>query len=118
MTQEIPPCSECASTYTYDDGTGLLNCPECGHSWSAAGGGEAQAHIFRDAVGNMLADGDTVTVVKDLKLGNKAIKVGTKVKGIRLLPPDEWIGDHDISAKVPGFGPMHLKTSVVKKVSE
>jgi len=119
MTDQLPPCPECSSSFTYDDGSGLLNCPECGHSWSASvGSGEEQAHMFRDAVGNALADGDTVTVVKDLKVGNSAIKVGTKVPGIRLLPPEEWIGDHDISAKVPGFGPMHLKTSVIKKVSE
>ena len=69
-------------------------------------------------MGNELVDGDTVTIAKDLKVGNNAIKVGTKVKNIRLLPEDEWIGDHDIIAKVPGFGPMHLKTSVVKKVFE
>lgn len=73
---------------------------------------------MRDAVGNELQDGDSVTVVKDLKVGNSAIKVGTKVKNITLLPPDQWIGDHDISARVPGFGPMHLKTGVVKKISD
>ena len=112
MTDQLPPCPECGSTFTYDDGSGLLNCPECGHSWSAA----AEEHVYRDAVGNELKDGDTVTIAKDLKVGNKTIKVGTKVPNIRLLPPEEWIGDHDIDAKVPGFGPMGLKTSVVKKV--
>lgn len=117
MTVQLPPCPECASTYSYDDGTGLLNCPECGHSWTAgADGDEEKAHIYRDVVGNELKDGDTVTIAKDLKVGNNAIKVGTKVPNIRLLPRDEWIGDHDIAAKVPGFGPMHLKTTVVKKV--
>lgn len=115
MNDALPPCPECASTFTYDDGTGLLNCPECGHSWSSA----AQATpIVRDAVGNPLSDGDTVTIVKDLKVGNNAIKVGTKVKNIRLLPPEQHIGDHDIDAKVPGFGPMGLKSSVVKKVAD
>ena len=116
MTSDLPPCPECGSPYTYEDGA-LLVCPECGHEWSAAAA-EETAHVYRDVVGNALKDGDTVTVAKDLKVGNKAIKVGTKVQNIRLLPPDEWIGDHDIAAKVPGFGPMHLKTSVVKKVSD
>ncbi len=100
----------------------MWNCPHCGHEWSvsAAGGGEDEggAKIVRDAVGNELKDGDTVTVIKDLKVGNSAIKVGTKVKNIRLLPPEQWIGDHDIDAKVPGFGPMGLKSSVVKKIAE
>ncbi len=114
---ELPACPKCSSAYTYEDGA-LLICPECAHEWSAAGESAEEAHIFRDAVGNELADGDTVTVVKDLKVGGSAIKVGTKVPNIRLLPPEEWIGDHDIAAKVPGFGPMHLKTSVVKKVSD
>ncbi|MEM7680034.1 MAG: zinc ribbon domain-containing protein YjdM [Pseudomonadota bacterium] len=112
MTTELPPCPKCESIYTYEDGA-LLICPECAHEWSLS---ETAAHIYRDVVGNELQDGDTVTIAKDLKVGNNAIKVGTKVKGIRLLPEEEWIGDHDISAKVPGFGPMHLKTSVVKKV--
>ncbi|MBX2834981.1 MAG: alkylphosphonate utilization protein [Micavibrio sp.] len=118
MTDTLPPCPECGSTFTYDDGSSLLNCPECGHSWSQSAGSEEKTHIYRDAVGNELKDGDSVTVVKDLKVGNSAIKVGTKVQNIRLLPPEEWIGDHDIACKVPGFGPMHLKTSVVKKSSD
>jgi protein PhnA len=93
-----------------------LTCPECGHSWSIAEGASGSAAVVRDAVGNALADGDSVTIAKDLKVGNKTIKVGTKVQNIRLLPPEEWIGDHDIDARVPGFGPMGLKSSVVKKV--
>lgn len=114
--QKIPPCPKCSSAYAYEDGP-LLICPECGHEWSVSdGGGDEQAHVYRDVGGNELADGDTVTIAKDLKVGNKTIKVGTKVQNIRLLPPEEWIGDHDIDAKVPGFGPMGLKTSVVKKV--
>lgn len=115
---ELPPCPKCSSPYTYEDGA-LLICPECAHEWSpAAEAAQAAAKVMRDVVGNELSDGDTVTIAKDLKVGNNAIKVGTKVKNIRLLPEEEWIGDHDITAKVPGFGPMHLKTSVVKKVFE
>ena len=108
----LPPCPSCGSVYTYEDGAVYI-CPECAHEWPIAG---EEAHIHKDAVGNILKDGDTVTIAKDLKVGNKSIKVGTKVKNIRLLPPDQWIGDHDIDAKVPGFGPMGLKTSVVKKI--
>lgn len=111
MTQ-LPPCPECNSPYTYEDGS-LLVCPECAHEWSMA---KEDTPVIRDSVGNELQDGDDVTIAKDLKVGNKSIKVGTKVKNIRLLPPEEWIGDHDIDAKVPGFGPMGLKSSVVKKV--
>ena len=116
MTVELPPCPKCECIYTYEDGA-LLVCPECANEWSAADEGEGEK-TMRDVVGNELKDGDTVTIAKDLKVGNNSIKVGTKVKNIRLLPPEEWVGDHDISAKVPGFGPMHLKTSVVKKVFE
>lgn len=116
MTDTLPPCPQCGSVYTYEDGA-MLICPECAHEWSP-GGGEDSAPVIRDAVGNELKDGDSVTIIKDLKVGNNAIKVGTKVKNIRLLPPEEWIGDHDIDAKVPGFGPMGLKSSVVKKISD
>ena len=114
MSDTLPPCPKCASAYTYEDGA-LLICPECAHEWSAAG---EETPVMRDAVGNELKDGDSVTVAKDLKVGNNTIKVGTKVKNITCLPPEQWIGDHDISCKVPGFGPMHLKSSVVKKISE
>ena len=114
MTAQLPPCPKCGSPYTYEDGA-LLICPECAHEWSNA---VEETPITRDAVGNELKDGDTVTIAKDLKLGNKSIKVGTKVKNIRILPREEWIGDHDIDAKVPGFGPMGLKSSVVKKIAD
>lgn len=114
MSDTLPPCPKCSSPYTYEDGA-LLVCPECAHEWNAA---EDKAPVMRDAVGNELKDGDSVTVAKDLKVGNNTIKVGTKVKSITVLPPDQWIGDHDISCKVPGFGPMHLKSSVVKKISD
>jgi len=116
MTDTLPPCPKCGSAYAYEDGP-LLMCPECAHEWSPAAA-EDKAPIMRDAVGNELKDGDSVTIIKDLKVGNNAIKVGTKVKNIRLLPPEERIGDHDIDAKVPGFGPMGLKTSVVKKIAD
>ena len=113
----MPPCPECSSSYTYEMGA-LLVCPECGHEWSADASGaaeEAGPRVIKDAVGNILADGDTVTVVKDLKIkgSSSVIKVGTKVRGIRLM---DGVGDHDIDCKVDGVGPMQLKSSVVKKV--
>jgi protein PhnA len=94
----------------------LLVCPECGHEWSPEADDEAvtEARVIKDAVGNVLADGDTVTVIKDLKIkgSSSVIKVGTKVRGIRLM---DGVGDHDIDCKVDGVGPMQLKSSVVKK---
>lgn len=116
MTKTLPPCPTCQSPYTYEDGV-LLICPECAHEWSATESAD-QTPVTRDAVGNELKDGDSVTIAKDLKVGNKTIKVGTKVQNIRVLPPEQWIGDHDIDAKVPGFGPMGLKSSVVKKIAD
>jgi len=109
----LPPCPECASAYTYESGA-LLVCPECAHEWEPSSGA-AEERVVRDAVGNVLADGDTVTVVKDLKVkgSTSSIKVGTKVRNIRLV---DGVGDHDIDCKVDGFGPMQLKSSVVKKV--
>ena len=111
MNDTLPPCPECGSVYAYEMDS-LLNCPECGHTWSAA---DTAAPVIRDAVGNVLADGDTVTVIKDLKVKgtSSTVKVGTKVRGIRLVE-----GDHDIDCKVPGIGPMGLKSQFVKKVSE
>jgi protein PhnA len=95
----------------------LLVCPECAHEWSPVASDEAASESTetKDAVGNVLADGDTVTVIKDLKVKGSAtaIKVGTKVRNIRLV---NGVGDHDIDCKVDGFGPMQLKSSVVKKV--
>ncbi|MFD2175845.1 zinc ribbon domain-containing protein YjdM [Rhodobacter lacus] len=113
MSDTLPPCPECASTYTYAVDA-LLVCPECGHEWSPAAAGEAEP-VVRDAVGNVLADGDTVTVIKDLKVkgSSQVVKVGTKVRGIRLVD-----GDHDIDCKVPGIGQMGLKSQFVKKVSD
>ena len=121
MTDALPACHECRESYTYEQGA-LLVCPMCGHEWSAGGesAGEASEsdaeQAITDAVGNVLADGDTVTVVKDLKVkgaGGGTVKSGTKVKGIRLI--SDGVGDHDIDANVPGFGRMQLKSSVVKK---
>lgn len=109
---ELPPCPQCASAYTYEDG-GQHVCPECGHEWSPA---QAEAvddvKLVRDAVGNLLQDGDTVTVIKDLKLKGSSlvVKVGTKVRNIRLVD-----GDHDIDCKVDGIGQMGLKSEFVKK---
>ena len=112
---DTPVCPECASEYTYERET-LLVCSMCGHEWPAttAEAGADAAPVIRDAVGNVLADGDTVTVVKDLKVKGASgpIKVGTKVRNIRLV---SGVGDHDIDCKVDGFGPMQLKSSVVKK---
>ncbi|MCX2180611.1 alkylphosphonate utilization protein [Streptomyces sp. SKN60] len=119
MNENLPPCPECSGVYTYEMGS-LLVCPECGHEWSAsageagsddAAGGEK---VIRDAVGNVLADGDTVTVVKTLKVKGSpsGIKAGTKVRNIRLV---DGVDGHDIDCKVDGFGPMQLKSSVVKK---
>ena len=108
----LPPCPKCQSEYTYEDGAQLI-CPECGHEWSASEAApEEAAKVWKDANGNLLQDGDTVTLVKDLKIkGSSAvIKVGTKVKNIRLIE-----GDHDIDCKVDGFGPMQLKSEFVRK---
>ena len=108
----LPPCPKCASEYVYEDGP-LLVCPECGHEWPP-GQAEAveEARVVKDAVGNVLQDGDTVTVIKDLKLKGSSlvVKVGTKVRNIRLVD-----GDHDIDCKVDGIGQMGLKSEFVKK---
>jgi protein PhnA len=115
MTDAAPTCPECSSEYTYEQGE-LLVCSMCAHEWNpAAAADTGDERVIRDAVGNVLADGDTVTVIKDLKVkggGSGSIKVGTKVQNIRLI---DGVGDHDIDCKVPGFGPMQLKSSVVKK---
>lgn len=109
----LPPCPLCKSEFTYADGE-LLVCPECAHEWSAAAvpAIEESAKVIRDAVGNALVDGDTVTVIKDLKVkgSSQVVKVGTRVKNIRLVE-----GDHDIDCKIDGFGAMKLKSEFVKK---
>lgn len=108
---EFPPCPECGCVYTYEDGA-LLVCPECAHEWAPGGGADA-GPVWRDANGTLLADGDTVTVIKDLKVrgASQVVKVGTKVKNIRLVE-----GDHDIDCRIDGVGQMGLKSEFVKKV--
>lgn len=109
----LPRCSQCQSEFTYED-AGLYVCPECAHEWSAASAPDAgeAAKVWKDAFGNLLANGDSVTLVKDLKLKGSAtvIKLGTKVKNIRLVE-----GDHDIDCKIEGLGAMQLKSEFVKK---
>ena len=118
MTDTLPPCPECSSEYTYEMGA-LLVCPECAHEWEAGStDGESSADedtVIKDSVGKVLADGDTVTIVKTLKIkGNPtAIKAGTKVRNIRLV---DGVDGHNIDCKIDGFGAMQLKSSVVKKV--
>ncbi len=115
---DLPACPSCQSAYTYED-RGQFICPECGHEWSLSSDkGEETAEevkVVRDANGVPLADGDTVTVIKDLKIkgSTSVVKVGTKVKGIRLVD-----GDHDIDCKIPGIGQMGLKSEFVKKISD
>lgn len=114
MENALPPCPNCSCEYTYEMGA-LLVCPECAHEWAATDPGtDPDDGVIRDAVGNVLADGDTVTVVKTLKVKGSptGIKAGTKVRNIRLV---QGVGDHDIDCKVDGIGPMQLKSSVVKK---
>jgi len=113
---QLPACPECASVYTYED-RGLYICPECAHEWSpqdaadssGAGGDERE---IRDANGTVLTDGDSVTVIKDLKIkgSSQVVKVGTKVRNIRLVD-----GDHDIDCKIDGIGAMKLKSEFVRK---
>ena len=109
--EPLPPCPQCNCEYSYEDGL-LLVCPECAHEWSASEAAE-DVKVIRDAVGNVLNDGDTVTVIKDLKVkgASAPLKVGIKVRNIRLVD-----GDHDIDCKIDGFGAMKLKSIFVKKV--
>jgi protein PhnA len=109
----LPPCPKCHSEYTYEDGSQFV-CPECAHEWTADSAADASddTKVIKDAVGNTLQDGDTVTVIKDLKVKGSSlvVKVGTKVKNIRLVD-----GDHDIDCKIDGIGAMKLKSEFVKK---
>jgi protein PhnA len=110
----LPKCPQCNSEFTYEDAS-LYICPECAHEWSKDEGGTTaeEVKVVRDANGNVLQDGDTITVIKDLKVKNSSlvVKVGTKVKSIRLVD-----GDHDIDCKIDGIGAMKLKSEFVKKV--
>lgn len=108
---ELPACPECGSAYAYEDRDQLV-CPECGHEWKPGQAADDDVRTITDANGNPLADGDTVTVIKDLKVkgSSSVVKVGTKVKNIRLVD-----GDHDIDCKIDGIGAMKLKSQFVKK---
>ncbi|AZA12172.1 zinc ribbon domain-containing protein YjdM [Corynebacterium gerontici] len=111
----LPPCPECASEFTYEMPP-LLVCPECAHEWQPQDEAAEERIVIKDSVGNELFDGDSVTVVKTLKVkgSSQPIKTGTKVRNIRLLP--EATDGHDIDCKIDGFGAMKLKSSVVRKV--
>ncbi|MCU6710555.1 zinc ribbon domain-containing protein YjdM [Paenibacillus sp. J5C_2022] len=115
MSDQLPNCPECGSAYTYED-RGQYVCPECAHEWSMGTGEEVgdTALTAVDANGNVLQDGDAVTVIKDLKVkgSSSVIKMGTKVKNIRLVAE----GDHNIDCKIDGFGAMKLKSEFVKKI--
>ena len=109
----LPKCPKCSSEFTYEDGA-MYVCPECAHEWAKDSTESADdTRVVRDAHGNVLQDGDTVTVIKDLKIkgSSSVVKVGTKVKNIRLVE-----GDHDIDCKIDGIGAMQLKSEFVKKV--
>ena len=110
----LPKCPKCNSEYTYEDGS-LFICPECTHEWARDAGNNVvdNEKIIKDAHGNVLQDGDSVTVIKDLKVKGSSlvVKVGTKVKNIRLVD-----GDHDIDCKIDGIGAMQLKSQFVKKI--
>jgi protein PhnA len=109
----LPKCPKCSSEYTYEDGS-MYVCPECAHEWPQGGSAELveEKRVVRDAHGNELQDGDSVTVIKDLKVKGSSlvVKVGTKVKSIRIVD-----GDHDIDCKIDGIGAMQLKSEFVKK---
>jgi protein PhnA len=113
--EQLPPCPQCGRPYTYEDGE-LLVCPECGHEWNpeTAGAKEEEGLVVKDAHGNILSDGDSVTVVKDLKVkgASGGIKAGTKIKNIRLVESNDG---HNIDCKVPGVGAIRLKQEFVKK---
>jgi protein PhnA len=111
---QLPNCPKCGSEYTYEDGS-LLVCPECAHEWSATAVEEDDDKlVVKDANGTILQDGDDVTVIKDLKVkgSSSGIKVGTKIKGIRLVEGNDG---HNIDCKVPGVGAIKLKQEFVKK---
>ncbi|EMB0933567.1 phnA family protein [Escherichia coli] len=108
----LPHCPKCNSEYTYED-NGMYICPECAYEWNdAEPAQESDELIVKDTNGNLLADGDSVTIIKDLKVkgSSSMLKIGTKVKNIRLVE-----GDHNIDCKIDGFGPMKLKSEFVKK---
>ena len=110
---DLPNCPKCNSEYTYEDGS-LLVCPECAYEWSTDAPTDNEDElVVKDANGNILVDGDSVTIIKDLKVKGSStpLKIGTKVKNIRLVE-----GDHNIDCKIDGFGAMKLKSEFVKKL--
>ena len=113
MSSTLPPCPQCKSEFVYADGA-MLICPECAHEWSAEANVEPEETtvVVKDAVGNVLQDGDSVTVIKDLKIkgSSQVVKVGTKVRNIKIVG-----GDHDIDCRIDGIGSMQLKSAFVKK---
>lgn len=117
LMTDLPKCTKCGSAYTYENDS-LYVCPECGHEWTAQEekNSEIEQSVVKDAYGNILRDGDSVTIIKDIKVkgSSSTLKVGVKVKNIRLV--DE-VNGHNIEAKIPGFGQMMLKSEVVKKSS-
>lgn len=111
--ENLPNCPKCNSEYTYEDGN-LFVCPECAHEWTLESQeAEEEKAVVRDSNGNELNDGDTITVIKDLKVkgSSSVVKMGTRVKNIKLVE-----GDHDIDCKIDGFGQMQLKSEFVKKI--
>lgn len=114
IMEDLPNCPKCNSEYTYEDGSNFV-CPECAHEWSqqSVGDSNEDQQIVKDSNGNVLNDGDAVTVIKDLKVkgSSSTLKQGTKVKSIRLVE-----GDHNIDCKIDGFGAMKLKSEFVKKI--
>ncbi|MBU3014950.1 alkylphosphonate utilization protein [Poseidonibacter lekithochrous] len=113
--EQLPNCPKCNSEYTYEDGS-LLICPECAHEWTATSTEEEDVDVLvvKDANGTLLNDGDDVTVIKDLKVkgSSSGIKVGTKIKGIKLVEGNDG---HNIDCKVPGVGAIKLKQEFVKR---
>lgn len=109
----LPKCPKCNSEYTYEDGN-MIVCPECAYEWNAnIESSDNEEKVVKDANGNILTDGDSITIIKDLKVkgSSSVLKIGTKVKNIRLVD-----GDHDIDCKIDGFGAMKLKSEFVKKI--
>lgn len=114
---EIPNCPECESSYAYEDRDNYI-CPECAYEWPTSGAANTD-DVVKDSNGNVLVSGDSVSVIRDLKVkgSSSVVKVGTKVKNIRVLDADHVVDGHDIDCKIDGFGAMKLKGSVVKKLN-
>lgn len=110
--QHLPNCPQCNCEYTYEDGN-MLVCPTCAHEWAFDVSPSEDVLVVKDANGNILAEGDSVSVIKDLKVkgSSSVLKIGTKVKNIRLVE-----GDHNIDCQIDGFGAMKLKSEFVKKI--